>query len=138
MKVILDTNVWVSGIFWLGGIPFQILGFFDKHRFKLVISQKTFEEIVTRTERIRKRYQFGLARKEEYLDFIRQHALFVKPTTLPSICRDPDDNHLLAAAEASKANYLVTGDKDLLVLRKHKRTRIISPKDFLAILKKKT
>jgi len=46
------------------------------------------------------------------------------------ICRDPKDDFLLGLAEIAKADYLVTGDRDLLILKKHKMTRIVTVREF--------
>lgn len=50
------------------------------------------------------------------------------------LCRDPGDDHLLELARVAKANYLVTGDRDLLVLDPFQDTRIVSPAMFLAVV----
>jgi predicted nucleic acid-binding protein len=60
-------------------------------------------------------------------------------TNLPAVavCADPQDDYLLATAQAGAADYLVTGDKrDLLTLRLHQRTRIIAVRDFLALTRR--
>ena len=48
-----------------------------------------------------------------------------------NVCRDPKDNHILALAHEADANFIVTGDKDLLVLENYKETKIVTPADFL-------
>lgn len=53
--------------------------------------------------------------------------------TLHGVRRDPKDDHVLELAEKAKADYLISGDQDLLVLRKHKHTRIVSPREFLEL-----
>lgn len=55
-------------------------------------------------------------------------------TELPAVCRDVDDNNVLRVAESIMADYIVTGDKDLLILEKYKHSYIISPKQFLSII----
>lgn len=52
----------------------------------------------------------------------------------PGVCRDPDDDHLLASAEAGRADYLVTGDEDLLAIGHYRNLTIISAREFLTIL----
>lgn len=54
----------------------------------------------------------------------------IKLKKIEKICRDPKDDFLLALANRAKANYLITGDKDLLTLKTHGQTHIISPKEF--------
>jgi len=56
---------------------------------------------------------------------------FIYPDNpLPDICRDPDDNHILQLAQYIEADYIITGDKDLLILEQFEGTLIISPSDF--------
>jgi len=58
----------------------------------------------------------------------------VDPQDVPPISRDPDDDKFLACAKAVKAEYLVTEDKDLLVLQEYKGTRICQPAEFITLL----
>lgn len=64
---------------------------------------------------------------------LERQSVIVQPKKVEKICRDPFDDYVLAAAVSGKADYLVTADKDLLVLEKHREVVIISPKDFAAI-----
>ena len=62
----------------------------------------------------------------------REHIQLVDPSPLPaSVCRDPDDDLVLATATAAVADGIVTGDQDLLVLRAHEGIQLISPRQFL-------
>ena len=65
------------------------------------------------------------------LNDIEKEALFIEPVVKISECRDPKDNKFLELAVAGKADCIVTGDKDLLVLNPFRGTKIISPIDFL-------
>lgn len=58
-------------------------------------------------------------------------AELVAPTTIPRICRDPDDDEVLAVAVLGMAEVVITGDKDLLVLGRHGDVDIVAPADFL-------
>mgnify|MGYP003393236753 CR=1 FL=1 len=65
------------------------------------------------------------------IDGLTHNAIHVDlPQVIPAISRDPDDDYLLALAKAGKANVLITGDDDLLVLKKHGRTRILNARNF--------
>ena len=63
---------------------------------------------------------------------LRRVGHLVEPTESPTVCRDPNDDYLLALATAGGADYLVTRDEDLLVLEQFDETRIIYPAAFLA------
>lgn len=66
---------------------------------------------------------------------LERQSVIVRPIKIEKVCRDPFDDYVLAAAVAGKADYLVTADKDLLVLEKHKKVVIVTPSEFTAIMK---
>lgn len=67
---------------------------------------------------------------------IQNHAEFITVKSKANICRDKKDNFLLALCEDGKADYLLTGDEDLLVINKYKKTVIVKIGDFLAKINK--
>ncbi|WP_084761871.1 putative toxin-antitoxin system toxin component, PIN family [Spirosoma spitsbergense] len=76
-------------------------------------------------------YRFDEATIQQPTSFVQQAFRLVTPTNpLPTLCRDPDDNHVLQLAEFVQADYLITGNKDLLVLDPFGAFRILSPKVF--------
>ncbi len=64
---------------------------------------------------------------------LERQSVIVHPIKIEKICRDPFDDYVLAAAVAGRADYLVTADKDLLVLKKHRQVVIVTPRKFAAI-----
>lgn len=64
---------------------------------------------------------------------LERQSVIVNPEKIEKLCRDPFDDYVLAAAVSAKVDYLVTADKDLLVLEKHRKVIIIHPKEFKAI-----
>ena len=66
---------------------------------------------------------------------LARQSVIVEPQNVEKVCRDPFDDYILAAAVTGKANYLVTADKDLLVLHEYKGIKIITPTTFREILK---
>lgn len=113
IRAIVDTNVFISGTMWKG-TPHKILEHWSASKFKLVVSG----EIVNEYELVLHHFlnhQTELVAK--ILETVRMHAEYVNPTQLSkSICRDPKDEMFLTAALAGKVDYVVSGDKDLLVL----------------------
>jgi putative PIN family toxin of toxin-antitoxin system len=67
---------------------------------------------------------------------LERQSVIVKPKKVEKICRDPFDDYVLAAAVSGRADYLVTADKDLLVLEKRRGVSIITPEDFKTVLYK--
>lgn len=134
VKVVLDTNICISAIFF-GGKLAVILDAWKKEKFLAVFSQETFLELENKLMYWGKKLG---SEKEvaEYLFSINQHALFFYPQKNLRICRDPKDNKFLEIAYEADANYLVSGDKDLLDLKTVGRTKIISPRVFIERLKR--
>lgn len=131
-KVILDTNIWISAVFF-GGKLGAILDAWKEEKFLTVFSQDTFKELEQKLILWGKKLN---TEKEvaEYIRIINENAIFVYPTKQFTLCRDPKDNMLLSAAFEAEAKYLVSGDKDLFVLEKIDKTKIIGPKVFLSLL----
>ncbi len=129
MKAIIDTNVFISGIFWKGP-PHQILMGWKNGDFKLVVSPSIFEEYQRVLMELSSR--FGDLEYHSILDLISFHAEFVTDLKFPKpICTDPDDDKFIGAALSSKTDYIVSGDKALLALNGFQGLKILKPKSFL-------
>lgn len=132
MRVVLDTNVFVSGIFWKGA-PRKILELWEEHRFKLVISQKIFEEYSRVLHKLNQKFQ--LSSVEEILDHIPMHSTFYSPPRIETpICDDEKDQMFLDLAVFCDAHYLVSGDDDLLRIKSYPGGVIVTPARFVQIL----
>lgn len=133
MRVVLDTNIFVSGIHWVGDSN-KILLMWKEKRFELVSSIQTIEEI---TETLR---SFRITLSEEDIlmweNMILENAVFVEPEEKISIVKDdPDDNKFIETAIAGRASYIITQDNHLLKIGEFKGIRILTPKDFLEKVK---
>lgn len=126
MRVILDTNVLLSGLISPSGTPSRLIEAWLDHRFTLISHRLQLDEFreVSRRDKIR-----ALLRPAEAGRLMNQIMLVAElPEKLPQVqrSRDPRDDFLLALCEAGRADRLVTGDKDdLLALGQHGRTQII-------------
>lgn len=138
LRVVLDTNVIISGLISPKGPPAGILKALKAGQFTLVTSQAINEEILEVMNRPRLRDKYGLADHMFDIAFILwEQAEVIADLPPVKISRDPYDDKFLAAALGGLAHYLVTGDiKDLLSLQEHEGTRIISPEQFLPLLSK--
>ena len=135
MIAVLDTNVWVSGIINGLGPPGRIIALWRNDYFKVVISPLLIGELerALTYPRVRAAIQRP---EEEVHSFVAELARIAVSLETPNldVSRDPDDNRFLEAAIAGDADFLVTGDRDLLTLEEHEGIAIVTPARFLAIL----
>ena len=135
IKAVIDTNVLVSSLIGrTKSNPKEIIDRFKKDRFFLVLSPPILKEL----EEVLKESEFKSIINEDEADIliclIRIKGLFVIPVHKVNICRDIHDNKILEAASKADANFIVTGDKDLLTLKSFQNIPIVSPKEFLSRL----
>lgn len=128
MKVVVDTSILISGIFW-GGNPRQILQHWRDDRFQLLVTADVLDEYLRVLAKIGCE-DGDLVR--DWTDFISTHSHIVLKTRKTDLCRDSDDNKFLECALSADADYIVSGDHDLLVLRHIQGIEIIKPALFLA------
>lgn len=139
MKAVLDTNILCSALLTPGGLTDRLYRAWRDGRFELLTSEEQLEEFrrVTRYPRLRPFIEPAAAGAMH--NELRRLAVLVLKLPLVEASRDPADNFLLAMAQAGEADVLVTGDKrDLLSLGSFQRTRIITARQFLGQLGKKT
>jgi putative PIN family toxin of toxin-antitoxin system len=133
LKVVLDTNVWVSAWLW-GGVPSRILLLCKSRRLTIFASEVLLGEIkgVLSRPKFRKVLE-RLDGNVEQLMLATRQLVTICPNlmiTCPQL-RDPDDLIVLGAAQAAQVEVIVTGDKDLLVLANFEGIEILSPQGFL-------
>ena len=135
MRLVLDTNVFLSALMSSDSPSAQVLNLWLTRNFELLTTGEQFEEIarVTRYPRIHDRLPLAFAGR--LINRLRKAAIVLEELPRVTVSADPDDNYLLALAEAGQAQFLVTGDKLLLALQRHKSTRIITPAALLSLLK---
>lgn len=132
MKVVLDTNIIISSYATRGLCHSVFESCLD--RFEIVISPALIEEIRTDLE---KKLKLPKIIIKEVLDYLCEHATSLETKKLLSgACRDPEDDHILDLADSSKSKFLITGDEDLLILKKYGRTQIVTPRQVWQLLKK--
>jgi len=137
VKAVLDTNILVSGLVAEQGYPRQILDAWLEGHYTLVTSLYLVEELihVLSYPRIAKRIRLD----EEELAVILAALLSEAEVTpgrlhLPGVTRDPKDDAVVACAKEGEADYIVSGDQDLLVLDEYEGIRIVTPRRFVEIL----
>jgi putative PIN family toxin of toxin-antitoxin system len=126
MRVFFDTNVLVAAFIAHGACAELFEHCLSEHR--ICLSPEVLREM---EDKLTGKLKFPEKKVKEVLSFLRENAEFLPSGSLPSpTSRDPEDDLILAAALAGKADCLISGDKDLLVLEKVSGLPILSPGDF--------
>ena len=129
MRIVLDTNVFVSGIFF-SGPPYRILKAWRDGKVQLLVSPSILDEY--RRIEAELTLQFGDVDLRPFLDLLTiQAEIVLAPGLLTVIRDDPSDDKFLEAAVAGRASCIVSGDKHLLNLFEFQGIRILKPKDFV-------
>lgn len=130
LRVVLDTNVLVSGLAYPGSIPGKIVNLWRHGGLHVVLSRYILDEVARVLPRL-SRIQLSTAEIRDLVDSLVFFADIIEPDTeSDTALRDAADQAILGTLRASQANYLITGDKDLLALAGS--YPILSPSDFWA------
>lgn len=115
LRVLIDTNVWISALINPHGRPAQIIEMLRQGFFVPVLSQPLFDEIseVMQRVRIRRRWQDNEASVQQTLGLLRQIAVDPAPPGNVRVCRDPHDDFILETAILGEAHYVVSRDEDI-------------------------
>lgn len=127
-RVVVDTNCWIS--FLIGRRLASLVYLLSNEHIELILCDELLEEIKEVTQRPKFAKYFPAQEVASLLSFLRLKGTVIKPSVSLHLCRDEADDYLLALAQEAKAHYLVTGDKDLLVIQEIGTCRIIDPKTF--------
>lgn len=129
LRVVVDCNVYVSLL--IGGSMVDLRDHLLSDTVELILSRKLITEIEEQTTKTKFAKYFTPDQAAALVQLLLEIGELREDQTLgAAISRDPDDDYLLALAKKVKADVLLTGDKDLLILAKHGRTRILSPVAF--------
>jgi putative PIN family toxin of toxin-antitoxin system len=137
VRAVIDTNVLVSGLLVAEGPPREVLDAWLDGRFTLVTSPYQLEEVthVLAYPRVAERIRLEPAELAAILSGLMTLTV-VTPGDLqrPGITRDPKDDAIVACAEEGSAEYIVSGDHDLLLLGEYRAIRVLTPRQFLELL----
>ena len=137
IKVVVDTNVLISGLVADQGPPRQVIDAWLQGRYVLVTSLYLVEELthVLSFPRIASRLRLESAELEAILAALLSMAEIVPGRLhLPGVTRDPKDDPLIACAKEGEAGYIVSGDQDLLALGNYQGIQVVSPRQFEELL----
>jgi putative PIN family toxin of toxin-antitoxin system len=129
MKIVIDSNVFISSFFWRGNprkVFDRVVDGFDE----LYIT----DEILAELKEVMSKDKFEVDKQEieDYIKIIEHFSIKIfHDGNIENISRDSDDNKILKCGQEGKVDYIITGDNDLLVLKKYKQIKILSPKEYL-------
>ncbi len=130
MRIVFDTNVLFSAFVTHG----VCTGLYEEclQRAQIIVSPDILREL---EEQLRRKARLNPTEAREVIRALRADCEVVKAAPLPKpVCRDADDDRILAAALAGQADAIVTGDQDLLVLKRFQAIPIVNPRACLAML----
>ncbi len=138
MRVVLDSNVVVSATLVRGGNEDRILRAWQRGAFDLVLSPQILEEM-GRVLLHEKLQNFRWMAEDEVISLLQslaEESVLVSGGVTVRVSRDPEDDKFLGAAIEGNARYVVTGDKDLLDLKRYRGVQIVRPTTFVRLLRK--
>ena len=134
-KVVIDTNIFVSGFGW-NGKPEEVLKLIKDRQIVNYSSAEIFEEIRRVVSYPKLRFSEPL--QIAILEFVLFYSEFIAPQKrFFTVTEDPDDNKFLECAIEAKVDYIISGDPHLLDMKKSKTVKIVTPREFLDIISKK-
>lgn len=128
MRIVLDTNVIASAIFF-GGKPKEVVDLLMNDKIDCFATVEIIEEYMETVEYLREKYSKNAPRLP--LFDIESKITLIESKSKLNVCRDPDDNKFIECALDAKCYYIVSGDKDLLDVKKHKSVQIVTVSEFL-------
>jgi len=135
--VVIDTNVWISGVFFQGETPAALLRAWRDRRFEVVLTPEVLDELGQKLREKSAQFTPDQALGEEWIAYIKTFAEVVRASVeVEGVCLDHNDDMFLTAALSAKADYIVSGDHDLQALGQCQGVRILSPRAFADLLKK--
>lgn len=134
LKVIVDANVWIAALL-NPGKPREIQEKLKENCYQLLFAEPLLRELTEVTSRPKFHQKIKPQRRDRLVRLIKDKATVIQlPSEIPAICRDPDDDMYLMCAKIAKADFIVTGDPDLLSLAEYEGVKIITAAKFLKIL----
>jgi putative PIN family toxin of toxin-antitoxin system len=132
-KIIIDSNIWIS--FLIGKSLKGLQNYIDAQKVLIVTCIEQIQELTEVFQKPKIKRYFTAEQVAEFFELLAESSVYVDLKTKTNLCRDVKDNYLLSLAIDSNADFLITGDNDLLVLENVKKTRIVKFKDFENIIK---
>lgn len=137
MRVVLDTNIFVSSLITAKGNPVKIVRWWLEGKYDLLVSQPIIDEIlrVTSYQRLQKKYARVRENRLEFVTLIKEQATLIEPEKVLSIIDDESDNRYVECALAGNARYIISGDDHLLELKEFEGVLMVNPATFVTLVK---
>jgi putative PIN family toxin of toxin-antitoxin system len=132
VRIAFDTNIWIS--FSIGKRLDRLTEILPEKRFKVFICPEIMEEYIRISKSRKLKKYLSDQRILDTLELMREFAEIRKINSVERLTRDPGDDFLLAFSKENKLNFLITGDKDLLVIDKYHLTQIVTFEKFLELV----
>ena len=129
-RIIFDTNLLIS--FLLFQDYSKLDSILSQKKIVLLFSQTLIDEFIEVAQRPKFKKYFSPSDLQTLLLRISERSIFIDVTSQVNICRDPKDNFLLSLAKDGKASHLITGDNDLLTIKKYQKTAILTLTEYLS------
>ena len=132
--IVIDTNILISAALSPDGTARKALNKVYKE-VKIAQSEETYQELSTRIYKHKFDKYISDAERQEFLDVVNKYSQFIEITSQINICRDADDNKFLGLTQDTNAEFLITGDQDLLSLKvlPEYQNKIITPREFITL-----
>ncbi len=131
IRVVLDTNVIISAVFWRGS-PYKVMRKVLRGELTLVTSTAILEEVM---DRLQNKFNLPAEEAEKLRDILLTHSLLIEPTTkLKAVKADEKDNKIVECAVDGRADFIVTGDSHILNLEEYRGIKIVTPAGLLKII----
>jgi hypothetical protein len=135
LKVVLDTNIFVSSLLVKVGLPAQILNAWRERKLILAVSSSIIAEIhaILSYTHIRRKYEVSKEEIDELITLLEQDSLLVHSNTkiIDTIAKDPSDDKVLVCAMEAKVDFIVSGDRHLLDLGIYQGIPILTARQFI-------
>ena len=130
IKIIFDVNIWVSA-FISPNMEKQVQAIILQDEVDIILCSELLEELKQTLQRSKFKKYLSAERMLLGIELVEQSSTFINLKSVVELCRDHKDDYLLALAKDAKADFLLTGDKDLLVLNPFEKTQIIKLAEYL-------
>ncbi|MBS3167009.1 putative toxin-antitoxin system toxin component, PIN family [Candidatus Woesearchaeota archaeon] len=133
MRVVLDTNVFISGIFWEGNFCSQIINKWKEGKFQLISSEEIIEELV----KTLKTFKISMDKEliEEWKNLILENSIMIDVPICANIVKeDPEDDKFIWAAVYGQVDFIISQDKHLLKLKEYENIKILTPEEAIRVI----